>query len=503
MSRMIKTLFMTGAAVAVTAFFAGAVSAASDVAVNETNFPDQAFRAEVSLQYDKDKDGKLSSQEIKDVTVVNMKSKNIYSLKGIKFFTEATQLDCSGNHIARLDLSKNTKLILAVCDKNGMTDLTIGRNDDLMWFSAKENQIGSIDTSGCPKLKMLALYSNPLKTLDISKNECLIKAYKYGEKKTGEKDDKGLVFTSYKLKQISGGNISKLTEYYTLLVDEDTKINAGSSDVPVSQGTIDLTSKTASVVCGSDLYLQVKYSGLQDGISWKSSDPKVATVTGGAVVGKRAGKAVITVSSGDVSASCEVTVLYKDVADKKDFWYKPVNNMTALGIVKGYDKQTKFKPANKCTRAQMVTFIWRLEGSPKPKSKTCKFKDVKKSDYFYEACIWGNENHIVEGYKDGTFGPQITCARKHAVTFLWRLAGAGSMKGKKCKFKDVKKSDYYYEPVIWASENGILEGYKDGTFRPNGDCLRRQMVTFLDRYNEKMTPVELSVICRNFHTNIG
>ncbi len=177
-------------------------------------------------------------------------------------------------------------------------------------------------------------------------------------------------------------------------------------------------------------------------------------------------------------------MLYTDVTSAKDFWYEPTYYLTGKDVVKGYDKQTKFKPANECTRGQMVTFIWRLAGSPDPKAKTCKFKDVKKTDYFYKACIWGNENHIVEGYKDGTFGPKIVCARRHAVTFLWRLAGSPAPKTKTNRFSDVKQKDYFYQATLWASEKNILAGYSDGTFRPNGTCLRRQMVTFLYKYDK-------------------
>ena len=131
----------------------------------------------------------------------------------------------------------------------------------------------------------------------------------------------------------------------------------------------------------------------------------------------------------------------------------------------------------------MMTFIWRLEGCPEPESKTCKFTDVKSSDYFFKPVIWAVEKGITTGYSDGKFKPQNVCTRAQTVTFLWRLAGSPDyMKNNKCKFNDVKKSDYYYLPVIWASECGIVAGYSDNTFRPKGECLRRQMVTFLYKY---------------------
>ena len=249
-----------------------------------------------------------------------------------------------------------------------------------------------------------------------------------------------------------------------------------------SYWSIDKTSM--SVVCGKTDKITVKDADLSD-VKWKSSNTKIATVDSkGKITAKQAGKATITAAYYGDSRKCTVQVLYKDVTNSAEFWYKPTYELTNKGVVKGYDNQTKFKPGNKCTRAQMVTFIWRLMGEPAPKAKTCKFKDVKKSDYFYNACIWGSEKKIVEGYSDGTFGPQIVCARKHAVTFLWRLAGKPTPHNKKNKFKDVKKSDYFYDATIWAAERDIVAGYADGTFKPDGNCLRRQMVTFLYKYTQ-------------------
>ncbi|MBO4461201.1 MAG: S-layer homology domain-containing protein [Clostridiales bacterium] len=256
---------------------------------------------------------------------------------------------------------------------------------------------------------------------------------------------------------------------------------------PTEASPVKLTLDKSSdnIICGRTDTLTATLKGSKAKISWKSSDTAVATVdAAGKVTAKMAGTVTITATAAGKTASCKVTVLYKDVTNDKDFWYLPTNYLTANGVVKGYDKQTKFKPANECTRAQMVTFIWRMEGEPEPDAKTCKFSDVKSSDYYYKACIWGNENHIVEGYKDGTFGPKIICARKHAVTFLWRLAGKPDPKSKTNRFTDVKAKDYYYTATLWTSEMKILAGYSDNTFRPEGNCLRRQMVTFLYKYDK-------------------
>ena len=256
-------------------------------------------------------------------------------------------------------------------------------------------------------------------------------------------------------------------------------------DKLTSDVTLKLDKTSMNVICGATGTIKATVKGTTDKVTWKSSNSKIATVdANGKVTAKQAGSVTITATVAGKKATCKVQILYKDVTNTSEFWYAPTYYLTDKNVVKGYANQTEFRPANVCTRAQMVTFIWRLMGEPAPKAKTCKFTDVKENDYFYKACIWGNENHIVEGYKDGTFGPQITCARKHAVTFLWRLAGKPEPKTKENKFSDVKTKDYYYKATLWASETKILAGYDDGTFRPEGDCLRRQMVTFLYKYDK-------------------
>ena len=219
--------------------------------------------------------------------------------------------------------------------------------------------------------------------------------------------------------------------------------------------------------------------------SWKSSDPSIAYFKDdGGLVAKAAGTVTLSYVYSGKTYYYGVTILYKDVTSKKDFWYAPTNYLTAIDVVKGYEKQTKFKPGNKCTRAQMVTFMWRLQGSPEPASKSCNFTDVKKSAYYYKPVLWAVENGITTGYKGGKFKPNNVCTRAQTVTFLYRLAGQPPIGSANNPFKDVKKSDYFYKAVIWASDKQIVAGYKDKTFRPSGKCLRRQMVTFLYKYDK-------------------
>ena len=247
-----------------------------------------------------------------------------------------------------------------------------------------------------------------------------------------------------------------------------------------------------NVMCGKtfDLAKYIVTMGTQDQKkgTWKSSDPKYVSVDSkGIVKAIKTGKDVlITYKDGDSTASCKIRVVFKDTENTSEFWFKPANFLAAKGIVKGYDGNTVFKPLNECTRAQMVTFLWRLAGEPDTKSNTCKFPDVKKTDYFYKPVIWAVEKGITTGYKDGTFKPQNVCTRAQTVTFLWRMAGTPKAKSSKNPFPDVKKTDYFYKATLWASEQKILAGLPNGKFNPQGKCLRRQMVTFLYKYNKSV-----------------
>ena len=266
-------------------------------------------------------------------------------------------------------------------------------------------------------------------------------------------------------------------------VDPTPTPTATATPTPTVTLTLDKT--TANVVCGKTQTLSATVKGTTAAVTWKSSDSKIAAVdNSGKITAKQAGTVTITASVADKSAECKVVVLYKDVTSEKDFWYEPTNYLTEKGVVKGYDKQTKFKPDNDCTRAQMVTFLWRLAGQPAPKSKSTNFKDVKSSDYYYKPVLWAVEKGITTGVSKTKFNPSGVCTRAQTVTFLWRMAGKPSVKGAKNPFKDVKEKDYFYKAVLWASGKKIAAGYKNGTFQPQGKCLRRQMVTFLYKYDK-------------------
>ena len=149
------------------------------------------------------------------------------------------------------------------------------------------------------------------------------------------------------------------------------------------------------------------------------------------------------------------------------------------GVTSG-TSSTTFSPNADCTRAQIVTFLWRAAGSPAPKSKESSFADVAADAYYSDAVRWAVENGITSGTSATTFSPNATCTRAQTVTFLWRSQKSPA-DGAANAFTDVAEGTYYTDAVKWAVKNGITSGTGANTFSPNADCSRAQIVTFLHR----------------------
>ena len=185
-----------------------------------------------------------------------------------------------------------------------------------------------------------------------------------------------------------------------------------------------------------------------------------------------AGKVEVTASF----AKAAETSPFGDVS-AEDSYYEAVKWAAAQGITGG-DGNGQFRPDAACTRAQMVTFLWRAAASPAPKG-TASFADVPANAYYAKAVAWAVENGITLGVTDTAFQPNAVCTRAQGMTFLFR-ASKGSAAGSS-GFRDVADNAYYAEAVKWAVDHGITNGIGNGRFGSDNTCTRAQMVTFLWR----------------------
>lgn len=162
------------------------------------------------------------------------------------------------------------------------------------------------------------------------------------------------------------------------------------------------------------------------------------------------------------------------------YYFRPVLWAVSRGITTG-TSETTFEPGTSCTRAQIVTFLWRNAGEPEPLQKANPFKDVQKTDYFYKAVLWAVERNITQGTSAITFEPWTGCTRGQVVTFLHRDAGKPAVQSSRSSFEDVAPDAFYAQAVLWAVEKNITQGTSPVTFVPDEICARGQIVTFLYR----------------------
>ena len=173
---------------------------------------------------------------------------------------------------------------------------------------------------------------------------------------------------------------------------------------------------------------------------------------------------------------------FADVANSA-YYVDAVEWMLKREVTQG-TTETTFSPNLNCTRAQIVTFLWRAAGSPAPKD-TVSFADVSAGSYYAKAVAWAVENGITGGTGDGLFSPDAACTRAQSAAFLYRAAGSPVVSGS-AGFSDVAANAYYAQAVAWAKEHGITDGIGGGLFGSANDCTRAQIAAFLWRlYAEK------------------
>ncbi len=171
---------------------------------------------------------------------------------------------------------------------------------------------------------------------------------------------------------------------------------------------------------------------------------------------------------------------FRDVFED-DYYAKPVQWAVENNVTGGVG-EGKFGPNQSCTRAQAVTFLWNAANRPEPQGNGNRFTDVKSGSYYEKAVQWAVENNITGGTDSTHFSPDSTCTRAQIVTFLYHAASSPAVSGSG-SFNDVKSGSYYENAVKWAVENGITSGTGNGKFSPYDNCVRAQIVTFLYNYH--------------------
>ena len=183
----------------------------------------------------------------------------------------------------------------------------------------------------------------------------------------------------------------------------------------------------------------------------------------------------------DLFGDAETQPSQKGFNDVKsgDYFYDAVNWAVEKGITTG-TSATTFSPNASCTRAQIVTFLWRASGSPEPKTASNPFTDVAANAYYRKAVLWAVENGITTGTSATTFSPDAPCTRAQGVTFLWRANGSKAASAA-ASFTDVASDAYYAPAVAWAAEQNVTGGVGNGLFSPDTTCTRAQNVSMLYR----------------------
>lgn len=269
----------------------------------------------------------------------------------------------------------------------------------------------------------------------------------------------------------------------TLTIVPRRSAGGGSTTYPVNtpskvaNGTVTVSPKSASA--GSTVTITVKpdsgYVLETISVTDKNGNNLKLTDKGG-------GKYTFTMPASKVEVKAtfmednSVLNFFYDVPNDA-YYYEAVKWAVENGITGGVGNSL-FAPNQPCTRAQIVTFLWRAAGSPEPKNMS-NFSDVPADSYYAKAVAWAVENGITTGMGDGKFSPDATCTRAQSVTFLFRASKA-SANGAPA-FSDVAATAYYAEAVKWATDNGITNGIGDNLFGSDNDCTRAQIVTFLYR----------------------
>ena len=520
------------------------------IAINETNFPDTAFRAYLSdpdSNIDRNQDSVLSAGEIalvKEITIDE--DKKLTDLTGIGYFTALEELDCSDCRLTSLDVSRNTELTRLDAERNtyeirpgddGNFDLSTlpGKFDASKaseWNGGTvENGILTVNKEAeevtydydcgnkqtvnfmlkIAKRYTVTAYGLYGGAMGIKPGETYTRKYAKGESvdlQIGMRE--GYTLESLTLEGITedklswqakghevvtrGISFTMPTNDVTITVNwakNGSSSSGGSSSSPTysitapdktENGSVTVDAKSAKRGSSVTITVTPDKGYTLETLTVLDKDGKEISVTK-----KSDTQYTFTMPSGKVEVKAhfmEDNSMLNYFVDVKaeDYYYDAVLWAAEQGITSGTDA-VHFSPSAPCTRAQIVTFLWRAAGSPVVNYAT-DLSDVAGDAYYAEAVRWALSEGITTGTGADQFSPDTACTREQAVTFLYRAAGSPAVSGESA-FEDVGADAYYARAVAWAAQNGVTNGISQALFGSGNDCTRAQIVTFLYRAAQK------------------
>ena len=463
----------------------------TDIDINKTNFPDKDFRElllDKEANIDRNQDGKLSTWEIALVQDIDVYDMEIADLTGIEYFTELKYLDCAGNHLTSLDLSRNTKLaeldaenntytITPVNDRFYLASLPAGFDvaktshwqggtvsgniltinsdvDEVTYDYDCGKDFTTTFTLEIPTQYTVTAHGLYGGVMGITPGEDYTARYTVGAQvglQIGKRD--GFTLQGLTLEGISEEQLQWQAK------DAESTTRGISFEMPAHNVTVTVNWKANGSSSGG---------GSSGGGGGGTSTP------GYTVSADKTENGAIAVSPKSASKGDTVTIT---VTPDKGYTLESLTVLDkdgkALALTdKGGGKYTFTMPAGKIT----VKAVFMDDNT-----MLNFFTDVHAEDYYYDAVLWAAQEGVTGGTSDTLFAPNAGCTRAQAVTFLWRAAGSPEPKSAVLPFTDVPADAYYAKAVAWAVENGVAKGVSETAFAPDAACTRAQIVTFLWR----------------------
>ncbi len=427
--------------------------------------------------------------------------------------TALQQLKCGNNQLTKLDVSNNLALLDLECEYNQLTELDVSGNTALVQLDCRGNQLQELAVTNHPNLCILYCGKNQLASLDVSNTNVETFGASDNQRAIEMSADK-----TFDLTTLPGFDVTKASNW-----------DGGTVNGTVL--TLNADTVTYDYDCGRDETATFALKVTKDHTALAKVDAKAATCAENGnseywhcsgcgknfldeAGTKEAAQESIVIPAlrhkftnyvynndakvgidGTETAHCDRdgcdatdTRTAAGTAQKPEFvdvqsgayYADAVDWAAATGVTTGVDN-THFEPDEGCTRAQMVTFLWRTAGKPEPKNTESPFTDVQNpNEYYYKAVLWAAENRITAGVGNNQFAPNQACTRAQAVLFIYRAAGDTETYTEN-PFKDVSSKEYYYKAVLWGAANGVVAGTSNTTFSPDQTCTRAQGVSFLHR----------------------